>query len=185
MLKRGLLLSFILGLLCYPFALSAQEDNTDDENEAELNAFGYPNKELVTVIESNEKAPLKGESADMPDCNDSKLLKQLRTNLMPYMDESDKTIRNQRKMRILLKNIKNFIELNSSEVNPKNDKPAANRLIEIKINSRKNNEDIKICKMSNHAVDLNFYTIMYYVEDKLVVELINFNNKSPSFVFEK
>ncbi len=185
MLKKWLLLSLVLGLLCYPFALSAQEDSTDVENEEELNAFGYPDKELVTVIESNETTPIKGESANMPNCNDPKLLEQLKASLVPYLNESDKTIRNQRKSKILLKNIRNFTELNPSEVNPKDDTPAANRLIEIKINHRKNNEDVKICKISNQAVGLNFYMIMYYIEDKLAVELVNFSGNNPSFVFEK
>lgn len=185
MLKKWLLSGLISGILCYPFVLSAQEDNTSGENETELNAFGYPDKELITIIESDKATSLKREVVDMPDCNDAKLFEQLKASLRPYMNENDKTISNRRKISIIMKNIKNFVELNTAEVNPKDDMPAANRLIEIKINFRKNNEDIKVCKMSSKAIRTSFYTIMYYIEDKLVVELVNFNSENPSFVFEK
>lgn len=193
MLKKGLLLGLMLALLLYPLISYAQEhnsnadsiDDTDDINDSELNAFGYPDKELVTIIESHINEPRKGQNVDMPDCNDPLLLEQIRANIAPLLATDDTSIRKRRRIHILMKNIKDFKELKSSEIDFKKDTAAADRLIEIKINNRKNNEDIKVCKLEKNIVELTFYVIMYYIDDKLAVELVNFASPNPVFVFEK
>lgn len=181
MLKKGLLL-FVLGLMFYPFCLWAQED---EEDSIELNAFGYPDKELVTIIENDNTSHASGQRDDMPDCNDPQLLEQIKDVLIPYISQEDKSIRNRRHTRLVMKNIKNFTEINSAEIDIKKDVMAADRLVEVKINFKKRNEDIKICKSDNKVLNIELYLMMYYIDKNLIVELVNLTTENPKLVFQK
>ncbi len=175
--KSGLL--FAISLCLAPFAVSAE----DSDNEP-LNSFGYPDQNVVMVIEANEKADSEGESVNMPDCNNPDLLAQLKELLLPYLDKGWNNIRERRKIDLTMKNIRNFETLNLSEIDVKKDTVVADRVMELKINQKKRASDIKICKVDSKVIGLPVYTLMYYEGENLTVEVLNFTAKNnPKFVF--
>lgn len=169
------------------FTLNAHalDTSTDDDGaEEELNAFGYPAKSFVTEIQAKEQKVTEGQAVSMPDCNDPRLLQQLRDNLTPYVDNGDTTIINRRKVDLVLKNINKMTPIDYADIDTSKTNAVADRVIELKINMKKHIEDIKICKSDSSIMKLSeFYVLMYYTNDDLTVEVINFANKNPTFTF--
>ena len=177
MLKKIVFFILFFGLV--PLLASAEECYDETPN-----AFGFPDKSLITIIESNEAVITEGGTENMPDCNDAGLLAQLKAQLLPYLETGWSNIRERRKIELTLKNIKNFEQLNTAEITPEKDVVAADRLIELKINQKKRASDIKICKVDSKIIGLPVYTLMYYAGKDLIVEVLNFSAKeNPQFIF--
>ena len=191
MIKKSWLF-LVVGLFFFALNVQAQEaevdssKNANDAEKEELNAFGYPYKSFVTTIEAQEKEVTEGQAVNMPDCNDPRILEQLRSALLPYIDNGDTTIINHRKVNLMLKNINKMVEIDHDGIDTSKTNAVADRVIELKINMKKHIKDIKICKSDNQVMKLSeFYIIMYYNNNgnDLIVEVLNFTSKNPMFVF--
>lgn len=179
-MKNKCWLVMLLSLLVFSEA-TAEEDLNE-----EVNAFGYPDKSLVAVIEAEESENAIGKAEDIPDCNDEKLIARLQQELLPLLDKGGDTIREKRKVDLTLKNIRNFTQLETANIDSDKDTIAADRIIELKVNQKLRNNDIKVCKADSKVIGLPIYVVMYYEQNILQAEVLNFTNKeNPKFVFEK
>lgn len=170
---------FILSLMFFCGTAYSQEKEPIKEN-----AFGYPENEFISVIthtdtKENQKTPL---TSLMPNCNDDNLVERIKNELKPYLLQNENvSIYDQRRRQLVIKNIKNFVAVDTNNVNIKEDRPIADRLIELKISERIPREDIRICKSFNKATGYNIYTMMYFQKQKLIAEIVNFTNEKKIF----
>lgn len=165
--------------LVYSTSLRAAENSKE-----ETNVFGFPDKSFVASIDNSQ--PEKEFSQNVKvSCNDEKLLQQLRNFLDPYINKKNySSAINRRRAFLIIKNLKNFEELDLKNINYQEDTLAADRLVELKINNKFSEEDIKICKASNRFIGENIYMIIYKTSDTFKVETINFETKETlSFDF--
>lgn len=174
-MKKYFLVFLILTVL-YSYNLKA-EDSLE-----ELNEFGFPDKSFVAEIKDNQAPREYSKKVDL-DCNDSRLLQQLRATLEPYINQkTNLSAMSRRKAFLTIKNLKNFYELNPKDINYREDTFAADRVVELKINHNLSEESIKICKAANRFIGNNLYLVMYHTEKGIKVEAINFiMNKAPTF----
>jgi len=172
--------SFVLMLATWSaFALAAEADEVE-----EVNAFGYPDRNVVKVIES--KASQSVPEKVMPDCNDEEILQQIKKFVESLIDSADTTIIGRRRNVLVLKNIKNFAPIDISATNSKNDTPVADRIIELKINNKLNESEIKACKLDSKIIGAPIYTVMYNNGAELKVEVLNLvKENNPVFGLTK
>ena len=175
---RKYLTALLFGLFL-PAAVAAQEIS----GEEETNAFGYPDKSLVRVIENSfasKGAPVNPK----PECDNRRLTDLARKTLEPYIAAQNRTIVERRRTRLILKNTDNFIPLDIAEVSPQNHRRLAGRLIELKINNHLANDNFKICQSDNPILKTKIYLLMYDDGEQVRTEIINFTDKNiPQFVF--
>lgn len=175
----ALVLAFVLWTPVF-----AQEAGDDDET-VETNAFGYPDKNLVKVIDAVE---IKGHAPvnPKPDCDDPKLTAAAREALRPFIHSGYQSIADKRRARLVLKNTDNFTPLPLAELTPNENRRAAGRVLELKINSHLGEENIKVCQSDNPILSAKLYLVMYDDGNEVKVDIINFSNKNiPSFIFGK
>ena len=181
-------------VFCYflCFSVMAQDveptvQNDNEEQEEELNAFGFPNKSLIKIIESTENDEAVVRSHPLPECNNDALLKQVRKTVSKYIDFDGTTILTKRNALLTLKNIDNFIILPQENVGASKHSIVAARLIELKINNHITKENIEICQSDNPVLKTKLYLVMYPSEQgKTNVEILNFaKDIVPTFVFEE
>lgn len=159
--------------------------NETDDDIMETNAFGYPDKNLVTIIE-NTTTDEGAHINPKPDCHNAKLVSEAQAVLQPYIDTNAQTISDKRKIKLVLKNIDNFTPLDIKQVGIEQNPIVAARMIELKINNRLSEQNIKICQSDNPVLSAKIYLIMYDDGDNVKVEILNFANKTiPSFIFSK
>lgn len=177
------LTALVLAFVLWTPAL-AQEAEDDDEN-IETNAFGYPDKNLVKIIDAVE---VKGHAPINPksDCNDPRLAAAAREALRPFIHSDYQSIADKRKTKLVLKNTDNFMPLPLAELTPDENRRAAGRVLELKINSRLGEENIKVCQSDNPILSAKLYLVMYDDGDKVKVDIVNFSTRNiPSFIFDK
>lgn len=175
---RKYLTALLFGLFL-PAAVAAQEKTMEEET----NAFGYPDKSLVKVIEndfSSKGAPVNPK----PECDNRRLTDLARKTLEPYIAAQNRTIVERRRTQLILKNTDNFIPLDIAEVSPQNHRRLAGRLIELKINSHLSNDNFRVCQSDNPILNAKIYLLMYDDGGQVKTEIINFSDKNiPQFVF--
>ena len=175
---RKYLTALLFGLFL-PAAVAAQEAS----GEEETNAFGYPDKSLVRVIENNfasKGAPVNPK----PECSDPRLAEQARKAIEPYIVMQNRTIVDRRRTQLILKNTDNFIPLEIADVSPQNHRRLAGRLVELKINNHLANDNFKVCQSDNPILKTKIYLLMYDNDKQVKTEIINFSDKNiPQFVF--
>lgn len=175
---KKILYALVLSLLAWNLALA--------ENvvfEEETNAYGYADKELIAVIKNKLSRNIV-DTLKKPECNDKNLITQAQEALRPYTNEKALSTVEKRKVKLVLKNVDNFEVLDITDVSPKKHRIVASRLIELKINNRLSDENIKICQSDNPVLDDKLYLVMYDDLGNIRVDIVNFTNtKVPSFIF--
>lgn len=175
---KKILYALVLSLLVWDVALA---DNFMFEEET--NAYGYADKELITVIENRLSKNII-DTLEKPECNDRNLINQAQEALRPYTNEKALSIVEKRKVKLVLKNVDNFETLDIADVSPKKHRIVASRLIELKINNHLSDENIKICQSDNPVLDDKLYLVIYDDLGKIRVDIVNFaDTKIPSFIF--
>ena len=178
---KKIILTAFLSLFMYQFAL-AQEADIDSEEE---NAFGFPDKSIVAIIENNNIKKTNKVNIK-PDCNDAQMMLLAQETLKTHINTPYQTITNKRRHDLILKNIANFTDLSVENVDLKLNRPVAARLVELKINNHLNDSNIKICQSDNPVLSTKLYLIMYDKKDDIVIEIINFQQDlKPSFIWHK
>ena len=166
-----------LTLLWFPIVAAAQEA------QEEVNAFGYPDKSLVKVIEVNQISK-ETKINPKPECNDSKLAALAREAVKPYIKDEQQSIYKKRKNQLILKNIDNFAELELKDINPDNNRKVAGRIVELKINNHLDDANIKVCQTESTELRAKLYLVMYDDKDEVRVDVINIaDNANPSFIY--
>ncbi len=179
-MKKYLLVLVLNFFLC--FTVVAQDN---PETQEETNAFGYPDKSFVTVI-NNEFTKNSVAVNDKPQCNDVRLLSQAKEVVKNYINLNARTITDKRRNKLILKNVDNFNDLHLNNINSRENRPAAARIVELKINTGLGDNNIKVCHSDNPFLDARLYLIMYDVRNEVVVEIINFRKDIvPSFIWKQ
>lgn len=177
------LTALVLALVLWTPAL-AQESGDKDE-AVETNAFGYPDKSLVKIIENSDVrgyAPVNPK----PECNVPELAAAAREALRPFIHSDNQSIADKRNNRLILKNTDNFTLLPLSEITPAQYRRVAGRILELKINNNLGDENIKVCQSDNPVLSAKLYLIIYDDGNDVKVDIINFSAKNiPSFIFDK
>ncbi len=177
-----------LGLLLIAFFISlptvrAADNEVVDEappssedvlEEEKVNIFGYPDESMVEIIDNRSNDITSGRTADMPSCDDSRLMTQVQDFLAPYLKSEQGTAIEKRRIALLRKGLRKFNELTTDKITPQEDLAAADRLIELKINNKLATRDIKICRSALQNEKSNIYLVMYFANNRLVIELLNF-----------
>ena len=164
-------------------AMSANIALAQENEQEELNAFGYPDKSLVTVIEAT-KTDKQVKINPKPFCNDGKLIKQAQLAIKEYMDKALPTIYAKRKNRIIIKNVNNFVPLKLDDVSAEKYPRVAGRMVELKINNHLDDQNIAVCQNDSPELDAKLYLIMYDDDDKVKVDIVNYSdNKIPNFIY--
>lgn len=173
----------LVALLTCVHPCFAVEQTEDDYEEVELNAFGYPDKSFVTIIE-NKQVKYNIRSKDKPACEDEKLADMVREVAKPFIDSDAVTIVNKRRNILIIKNIGNFKDLSIDEAYTLKNRIVKARLTELKINEKLGNENFKICQSNNKILHDKLYVLMYDDNDNIKVELLNLAiDDIPSFYF--
>lgn len=181
-MKKYLTALVLALILCSP-ALAQESDDT--EEAVETNAFGYPDKSLVKVIEGVD---VKGHAKinPKPDCDNPKLAAAAQETLRPLIHSAYQSIADKRRTQLVLKNTDNFTPLPLSELTPANHRRAAGRVLELKINGHLGEENIMVCQSDNPILSAKLYLVIYDDGDDVRVDIVNFNTKNiPSFIFNK
>lgn len=163
---------------------SAKETTAIGEEE-KLNAFGYPDKSLVAVID-NTPRDTTDRLAEMPNCDDPQLIEQVHAKLAPYLQDNNGSIIEKRRLALLRKGLDKFADLNSDMISPKDDLVAADRLLELKINNRLESNSVRLCRSTLPMTGINVYLVMYFSDNQLMVEILNLvKGEKLKFNFKK
>lgn len=147
------------------------------------NAFGYPDNELVKIIEAPQGR--KNIHANIkPACNDERITSKIKEILSSYINDDALKIADKRRNKLVIKNIDGFEEIKIEEDKSKMPRIVAARLVELKINEHLNDENIKVCKSSNPALETDVYLFIFDNGDKVVVDAVNLiSSSTPRFVW--
>lgn len=174
-----------LVLIFFLWTPAFAQESADEDEMIETNAFGYPDKNLVKIINTVDvegHAPINPK----PECNDPKLTAAARKTLEPFIHAEYQSIADKRKTQLILKNTDNFVLLPLSELVPAEHRRAAGRVLELKINSHLGEENIKVCQSDNPILSAKLYLVIYDRGDDVVVDIVNFSARNiPSFIFGK
>ncbi len=158
---------------------------TTPETDEETNAFGYPDKSLVAIIENTSTKSANKINAK-PDCANKQLMQTAQDSLKAFLNIPSRTITNKRRHDLVLKNIANFTDLPIKDININLHRSVAARLVELKINKHLTDDNIKICQSDNPILSTKIYLVIYDKEDDVVVEIINFQKElKPSFIWHE
>ena len=162
---------------------SAAQDNATAE--VEYNAFGVPNQ-VVRSISANSSEP-NSRTIEI-DCNNVELLNQVRQKINSLQTEEENIVKHRRRL-LALKHIEKFSHLSVKDFVPKDNYRVANRIITIKINNGLKDEDLQLCVSSNPILSRKVYLLIYTLEDKKYVEIINYtapsSSEEPFIIYEK
>ena len=174
-------LCFFLAVCLFICPASAQEDTEQQEN-----AFGFPDKSVVKVIEqsANNFQDLQ-PVAPFPTCDDIKLQQQAQQELEKYVDDGNSSIIAQRKQKLLVKGLNGFSKLSHDKINATSHAIVAARLIELKINENLSDANIQVCHAHNNALKENVYLILYHQNQQTMVDIVNFKKGIPGFIFQE
>lgn len=179
---KKLLLAALLSLSINQFAMA---QDTTSNTEEETNAFGFPDKSIVAVIE-NSDLENANQVNDKPDCNNPQMMQLAKDTLKSFINIPSQTITNKRRHDLILKNVANFEELKIADIDLKLNRAVAARLVELKINNHISDSNIKICQSDNLILSTNLYLIIYDKGDDVIVDIVNFQRDlKPSFVWPK
>ena len=178
MMKKYLIALLVLFIFVFPvFA------NEEEYEDVELNAFGYPDKNFVAIIEAKHSAS-GVKVLEKPDCGDKALAEAVQKNAKPYINKGGSTIYDKRRNFLITKNIDNFSDLSIDEAQNMKDKILKARLVELKINNRIGNENIKLCQSNNPILNDKLFILMYDNNNNVMIELLNLKKvKVPEFYF--
>jgi hypothetical protein len=183
-LFKALILSTTLMLSATAWATETPTPETGDDSTIETNAFGYPENNVVAVIET-ANSEQNTETLLKPDCQDRLLIEQTQNYLRSYFMDASPNIADRRQNKLALKNIDNFTELSQDDVNINTHRVVAARLVELKINQHVKDAQIKICQSNNPILQSRVYLVMYDENNQVRVEIVNLHKgQNPSFLFE-
>lgn len=181
-MKKYLIALLVSALVVCP--AFANEQTEEDYDEVELNAFGYPDKSFVKLIEHGEKkssVPVK----EKPACNDKKLAETARKITEPYINSPTSTIFNKRRNILITKNINNFVDLSIDKVPSMDNRVIKARITELKINNRLVNDNFKLCQSENPILKDKLFILMYDDNNSIKAEILNLAiEEIPSFYYK-
>ena len=169
-MKKYLIALFFTTLFIFP--CFANEQTEEEYEEVELNAFGFPDKSFVTLIENQQIASHVAVN-EKPDCSDEDLIERVREAAKPYVESSATTIVNKRRNILITKNIDNFSDLSIDDAYGLENRILKARMVELKINNKIDNTNIKICQSNNPILRDKLYILMYDNKNNVKVELLN------------
>lgn len=172
-------------LLCLYFIYPAfaQEPDEEDYEEVEVNAFGFPDKSFVKLIENK---PIESQVSvkDKPACDDEILSEKAKKIVEPFVKTSSNTILNKRRNILITKNVDNFSDLSIEDATKLKNKVVMARMVELKINKKLDNRNFKICQSDNKILKDKLFILMYDDNDNIKVEVLNLAiDEIPSFNF--
>ena len=161
-----------------------ENEENDDKEIVELNAFGFPDKSFVTLIENNANSdPIPVTSK--PECSNKTLIQKARAAAEPHINLPANSIFNKRRNLLITKNIDNFIDLSIEDALEMDNRVVKARIVELKINNKIQNQNIKICQSENPILKNKLFILLY--DDKqgnVIGEVLNLATKNiPSFYF--
>ena len=180
-MKKYLVALLFLSLFICPVFANEQVD--EEYEDVELNAFGFPDKSFVTLIE-NKQIDSQIAITPKPECSDKNLIKKVRETAKPYVESTAATIVNKRRNILITKNIDNFSDLSIDETNSMENRILKARLVELKINNKLDNRNFKLCQSDNPILKDKLYILMYDNNNNVAVELLNLAvDDVPTFLF--
>lgn len=163
--------------------LSTSVAYAKDTEKVELNAFGFPDKSFIKMIEGR---PVISDISvrEKPDCADKNFAKAVRENAKPYIEKEASTIVNKRRNVLITKNIDNFSDLSIEDALNMDNNILKARMVELKINNRIDDSNIKLCQSDNPVLKNKLFVLMYDDNSNVKVELLNLNTEEiPAFYF--
>ena len=163
------------------FADTKIEDTEDDE--VELNAFGFPDKSFVKLIETKQLLS-SVDVREKPECDNAELIKKAQQAVKPFVNSIMNTIFNRRRNILITKNIDNFNYMSIEEAMNLENRIVKAKLTELKINNKLSNENFKICQSNNHILKDKLFILMYDDNNNVKVDILNMEaDETPSFYF--
>ena len=173
----------LLAFLTFAYPCFATEQTESEYEEEELNAFGFPDKSFVKLIESKQ-IDSRISVNEKPACSDNDLISRIRETAKPFITSPTLTITNKRRNILITKNIANFTDLSVDEAYNLENKVIKARLVELKINKHIDNKNIKLCQSDNPILNDKLYILMYDDNNNIKVELLNLSaDDIPEFYF--
>ena len=168
-----------------PKAKKVDIKDVEIEPEEEVNAFGFPHKSFVTEIDNKNREYIADTIVNVkPECNDARLVEQVRKILEPYISNDRTSINERRKVELTLRNIADFEDVKLDNMNGNNNPLIAAKIIELKINGGVESKNIKVCYNTNPVSENQLYLVMYDAGSQIIVEILNFLEKeAPRFIF--
>ena len=112
------------------------------------------------------------------------MINLVKENSKSYISSESSTIYTKRRNILVIKNIGNFTDLSIDDAQNMDDNILKARLVELKINNRIGNENIKLCQSDNPILKNKLYLLMYDDNSNIKIELLNLKtNEIPSFYF--
>ena len=165
------------------FPCFATEQTEEEYEEVELNAFGFPDKSFVKLIE-NKQTSSRAKINEKPACSDEKLIKRVREVAKPFVETTSSTIVNKRRNILITKNIDNFSDISIDDANTLENRVLRARMVELKINNKLDNSNFKICQSNNPILKDKLYILMYDFNNNIKVEILNLAVEDiPTFLF--
>lgn len=137
---------------------------------------------LTLGIASESKSAFYSAAESLrPDCFNPSLVRKVKSAVHAYQESNRaESLLEQRRQKLLLKNIGNFVPVNSDNFTSQDDLRTANKLIMLKINEGIESSAITLCKNSGSGANYNLYLLIYpQSTDSYKVEIINFLPLSP------
>ncbi len=184
-MKKYLIALLLVTLFTVPAFANKITEETNDfiEDEENINAFGFPDKNVIKIIENKiNNKPAK--ILEKPECSDKILAKMARDAAEPFINIPSISIFNKRRNLLITKNIDNFTDLSIGDIPNMQNKIILARMTELKINNNLRNENFKICQSDNPILNDKLFVLMYDNNDNIKVELLNLAIENiPSFYF--
>ncbi len=156
---------------------------TAEEKQEELNVFGYPDKTVVKIIERKDE--VVANDVVLPNCDDEKLIAQVKEDIKPYLKNEENIVINKRKNKLIIKNLANFSEVTEDSLKLNENKAAVAGVVETKINKNLGHKKLRICKSDNPIMKTDLYLLIYEHDGKINIDVVNFiPNQTPSFKFK-
>ena len=146
-------------------------EEIQQDNE-EVNAFGFPYKSYVKTIQGG-LLPAITVVAEKPDCNDKNLIEKAQKAVAPFIKLKSDTILNRRKNILITKNVDNFVDFELSTVNLAENKIVAARFVELKINKGLKDDNFKVCRTNNRILGEELFIFMYDDGGNVKAEILN------------
>jgi hypothetical protein len=117
---------------------------------------------------------------NIPECNDDKLIKDVNEFIINFYKENKSyNVFERRRKFFILDNLSSFSQENINNYKTEKTKPISDVLIDLKINSKVLEENMRICRNNNPNVT-DFYMLIYYNNEAYTVRLINLKYNQPA-----
>lgn len=169
----------------------AESNSSPTEEVSRLNLFGMPREPITELDASEEPASESAALSKAPACDSPLLFEQVHREILSYQKQETAANTYERRRNLLTaKNLSGFSERQVEFFTPSENYNVADRVIDLKMNQRLSEADMKLCVGTNRVLNKNIYLLIYPKQEDLLVEIINFKNPAPgessslSFVYQ-